>query len=444
MSRDPAVALIVVDVQNDFCPGGALAVAGGDRLAERIGEAARSAGSLVATRDRHPPDHCSFAAQGGPWPAHCVEGTDGAELHPSMAEMAFDRVQDKGRQRDREQYSGFDGTDLAEWLRGRGVQRVLVAGLATDYCVRATALDAIAAGFETTVLTDAVAAVDVNPGDGERALAEVSAAGGTLDRVHLMRGPEQLEPLLDAKLAALRAVLEGAHRGKLVLGLSGGIDSAVAMALAARAIGPQHVVAVRLPSRHTEQVHLDDASVAAEAAGLPAENVLTVSIEPILEGMTVARPGAAGSDIRFGNASARARMLVIYDLAQELHALVLGTENRSESLLGYFTRFGDAASDIEPISDLYKTEVRLAARLLGQPEAVIRKHPTAGLWGGQTDEQELGFTYDQGDRVLAAHVDLGLEIDAAAARAGVERGVAERVLERMHSVAWKHRVPYPL
>ena len=310
--------------------------------------------------------------------------------------------------------------------------------------MRATALDAIAAGFDTTVLTDAVAAVDVNPGDGERALAEIRAAGGTLDRVHLMRRPEQLEPLLEAKLAALRAVLERAHRGKLVLGLSGGIDSAVAMALAARAIGPQHVVAVRLPSRHTEQVHLDDAAAAAEAAGLPDENVLTVSIEPILEGMTVARPGAAGSDIRFGNASARARMLVIYDLAQELHALVLGTENRSESLLGYFTRFGDAASDIEPISDLYKTEVRLAARLLGQPEAVIRKHPTAGLWGGQTDEQELGFTYEQGDRVLVAHVDLGLEPEAAAARAGVELAVAERVLERMRSVAWKHQVPYPL
>ncbi len=228
MSRDPAVALIVVDVQNDFCPGGALG-RGRRRPTGRAHRRGRAgAGSLVATRDRHPPDHCSFADQGGPWPAHCVAGTDGAELHPSMAEMAFDRVQDKGRQRDREQYSGFDGTDLAEWLRDRGVQRVLVAGLATDYCVRATALDAIAAGFETTVLTDAVAAVDVNPGDGERALAEVSAAGGTLDRVHLMRGPEQLEPLLDAKLAALRAVLEGAQRGKLVLGLSGGIDSAVA------------------------------------------------------------------------------------------------------------------------------------------------------------------------------------------------------------------------
>jgi NAD+ synthase len=324
------------------------------------------------------------------------------------------------------------------------VRRVQVTGLATDYCVRATALDAIEAGFETTVLTDAVAAVDVQPGDGDRALAEVAAAGGRLDRVHLLRGAEQLRPVLDAKLGRLRAVLEGAGRGKLVLGLSGGIDSAVAMALAARAIGPQHVVAVRLPSRHTEQVHLDDAQAAAAAAGLPAENVLTVSIEPILEGLSTARPGAAGSDIRFGNASARARMLVIYDLAQELHALVLGTENRSESLLGYFTRFGDAASDIEPISDLYKTEVRTAAALLGQPEALIRKHPTAGLWGGQTDEQELGFTYEEGDRVLAAAVELGLDADAAAARAGVDREVVARVLERMRSVAWKHDVPHVL
>jgi NAD+ synthetase len=444
MTKDPAVALIVVDVQNDFCPGGALGVDGGDRLSGAIGEAAAGAGTLVATRDAHPADHCSFAERGGPWPAHCVAGTAGADLHRSVAGMPFDRVQDKGGQRDREQYSGFDGTGLADWLHARGVRRVLVAGLATDYCVRATALDAIQAGFATTVLTDAVAAVDVQPGDGDRALAEVAAAGGALDRVHLMRGPEQLEPVLDAKLARLRAELEGAGRGKLVLGLSGGIDSAVAMALAARAVGPQHVVAVRLPSRHTEQVHLDDATAAAQAAGLPADNVLTVSIEPILEGMSSARPGAAGSDIRFGNASARARMLVIYDLAQERHALVLGTENRSESLLGYFTRFGDAASDIEPISDLYKTEVRVAARLLGQPEALIRKHPTAGLWGGQTDEQELGFTYEQGDRVLAAAVDLGLDVDAAAARAGVEPQVAGRVLDRMRSVAWKHRVPYVL
>jgi NAD+ synthetase len=444
VSGDPKTALIVVDVQNDFCPGGALGVAGGDRLAARIAEAADAAGTVVATRDRHPADHSSFAERGGPWPAHCVDGSAGAELHESVRGIEFDRVQDKGQDAGREQYSGFDGTPLAGWLRERGVTRVQVAGIATDYCVRATALDAIKAGFETTVLTDAVAAVDVNPGDGDRALAEVREAGGQLDRVHLLRGAAVLEPLLEEKAARLLQTLHGAHRGRVVLGLSGGIDSSVAMALAAKALGPQHVFAVRLPSRHTEQVHLDDASASAEAAGLPAENVLTVSIEPILEGMSTARPGAAGSDIRFGNASARARMLVIYDLAQELHALVLGTENRSENLLGYFTRFGDAASDIEPISDLFKTEVREAARILGQPEAVITKHPTAGLWGGQTDEQELGFTYRDADRVLVALVDLGLDLAGAAARAGVEEAVAERVRDRMQSVSWKHHVPYAL
>jgi NAD+ synthase len=373
-----------------------------------------------------------------------VDGSAGADLHDSVRAIEFDRVQDKGQDAAREQYSGFDGTPLAGWLRERGVTRVQVAGIATDYCVRATALDAIQAGFETTVLTDAVAAVDVSPGDGARALAEVQAAGGRLDRVHLLRGVDLLEPLIEEKAVRLRETLHGAHRGRVVLGLSGGIDSSVAMALAARALGPQHVFAVRLPSRHTEQVHLDDAAASAEAAGMPAENMLTVSIEPILDGMTAARPGAAGSDIRFGNASARARMLVIYDLAQELHALVLGTENRSENLLGYFTRFGDAASDIEPISDLFKTEVRDAARILGQPEAVITKHPTAGLWGGQTDEQELGFTYRDADRVLVALVDLGLDLPGAAARAGVDEPVAERVQARMQAVAWKHHVPHVL
>ena len=135
-------------------------------------------------------------------------------------------------------------------------------------------------------------------------------------------------------------------------------------------------------------------------------------------------------------------MIVIYDLAQALHALVLGTENRTENLLGYFTRFGDAASDVEPITDLYKTEVRAAARVLGLPEAVITKHPTAGLWGGQTDEDELGFTYADADRVLVATFDLGMLPDQAAERAGVERDVVDRVLARAAGVAWKHAVPH--
>src|SRR5437763_155302 len=141
--RDPATALIVVDMQNDFCPGGALAVAGGDRLAGRIEEAAAAAGTVIATRDWHPPDHCSFVEQGGTWPPHCIAGTPGAELHASVAGMRFDRLIDKATEPGREAYSDFDGTGLERWLADRGVTRVVVTGLATDYCVRATALDAV-------------------------------------------------------------------------------------------------------------------------------------------------------------------------------------------------------------------------------------------------------------------------------------------------------------
>ena len=319
-----------------------------------------------------------------------------------------------------------------------------MAGVATDYCVRATALDAIAAGFATTVLADAVAAVELHDGDAARALAEVRAAGGALDRVALLRDDAAVAPLLEAKAARLREVLQAAGRGRVVIGLSGGIDSAVSMALAARAIGPEHVVAVRLPSRHTEQVHIDDAGAAAAAAGLPEENLLTVRIDPLIEALEGMRPTLPDSAIREGNASARARMIVIYDLAQERHALVCGTENRTENLLGYFTRFGDAASDIEPITDLYKTEVRAAARVLGQPQAVLDKHPTAGLWGGQTDEDELGFAYADADRALVAMVDLGMAPEAAAARTGVDLDVVLRVRARADAVAWKHQVPHSL
>jgi NAD+ synthetase len=441
---DAATALIVVDVQNDFCPGGALAAAGGDRLGPAIAALAERAGTVVATRDWHPADHLSFAEQGGPWPPHCIQGTPGAELHPSVSGLRIDRVQDVGVERRDEGYSGFEGNDLAGYLRGRGVTRVLVTGIATDYCVRATALDAIRDGFQTTVFTDATVAIDVAPGDGRRALDEVRAAGGSLDRVSLLRDEEALEPLLDAKVGRLREVAEAAGRGRIVIGLSGGIDSAVAMALAVRALGPRDVTAVRMPSRHTEQVHLDDAEATAVAVGLPGENMLTVSIEPLLDGLAAARPDVGGSDIRFGNASARSRMIVVYDLAQALHALVCGTENRTENLLGYFTRFGDAASDIEPITDLYKTEVRAAARVLGLPESVITKHPTAGLWGGQTDEDELGFTYADADRVLLAAFDLGMSPPEAAERAGVSRDVVDRVLARAAAVAWKHAVPHTL
>ena len=170
-------ALIVVDVQNDFCPGGALAVPDGEAVVEPVNRLASQSSFVVATRDWHPPDHGSFAEQGGPWPVHCVAGTRGAELHPGIDRGLLDAVLDKGQARDREGYSGFEGTELERLLREHQVDAVDVAGLALDYCVKATALDARRAGLDVTVHRGATRAVEVQPGDGERAVEELRAAG---------------------------------------------------------------------------------------------------------------------------------------------------------------------------------------------------------------------------------------------------------------------------
>lgn len=150
---------------------------GGDAIFPAVNRAAGALSIVVASRDWHPAGHCSFAAQGGPWPVHCQAGTPGAEFHPALVRTLVQHVFSKGTEVDREAYSAFDGTGLGDWLRERGVERLLVAGLATDYCVRASALDAVAGGFQVVLLEDGVGAVNVQPGDGERALAEMRAAG---------------------------------------------------------------------------------------------------------------------------------------------------------------------------------------------------------------------------------------------------------------------------
>jgi nicotinamidase/pyrazinamidase len=173
-------ALVIVDFQNDFTPGGALAVPDGDAIAPALNELAASDrfDLVVATRDWHPPEHSSFAAQGGLWPEHCVAESDGAQLHPGLDAALVDVVVDKGTDPATEGYSGFDGTDLASLLRDRGIDRVTVAGLATDYCVRATALDALKAGFAVTV--DDRASRGIDPDGTASALDDVRAAGGVI------------------------------------------------------------------------------------------------------------------------------------------------------------------------------------------------------------------------------------------------------------------------
>jgi nicotinamidase/pyrazinamidase len=177
---DKQTALIVVDIQNDFCPGGALPVAEGNNVVPILNkyiEKFKNAGApILFTRDWHPPDHSSFKAQGGPWPPHCVQNSEGARFHPDLALSPEGEIVSKADKRD-EAYSFFQGTDLAAKLHERGIKRLLVGGLATDYCVKETVLDGLKYGFEVFHLDDASRGVNVNLGDSERALQEMVAKG---------------------------------------------------------------------------------------------------------------------------------------------------------------------------------------------------------------------------------------------------------------------------
>ncbi len=186
MTDGRASALLVIDVQNDFCSGGALAVPGGDAvvpaLNRMIGWASSSGRPIYATRDWHPPDTHHFKAYGGVWPVHCVQGTAGAKFHPDLALPASATIVTTGDTTDSEGYSAFEGhtphgSSLVHALRERQIAHLYVGGLATDYCVRHSVLDALKSGFEVTLLTDAVAGVDVNPGDSAKALDEMRRAG---------------------------------------------------------------------------------------------------------------------------------------------------------------------------------------------------------------------------------------------------------------------------
>jgi NAD+ synthase len=227
----------------------------------------------------------------------------------------------------------------------------------------------------------------------------------------------------------IREVLAESGAEGLVVGVSGGVDSAVSLALCARAAGPGRVLGLLLPAAVTRKEDIEDARDLCRALSVPSR---TVEIEPVLRALT---PQAGPPDTPYvrGNLAARARMVILYRAANLEHRLVCGTSNRSEYLLGYFTKYGDAAADLQPILHLYKGEVYRIAAALGLPDRIRKKVPSAGLWPGQSDEAEIGLTYDRIDAAF-----LSLEAHGWTARTPDE----EKVLAIMQRTEHK-RMPVP-
>ena len=258
-----------------------------------------------------------------------------------------------------------------------------------------------------------------------------------------MNSPKQLTDALTVDAAAttrlleifLKQELERTGLTKYVVGLSGGIDSAVSTYLACRAIGPENVFTVKMPYRTSSSDSVSDADAVIDDLGCPAE---TVDISPMVDGF-LQTSGEIGS-LRAGNVMARARMIVLFDRSAKHGALVLGTSNKTELLLGYSTLHGDGASALNPIGDLYKTQVRQLAEWLGVPESIRLKAPSADLWPDQSDEDELGFTYEEVDRLMIRMIDARVCREHLI-RDGFPEALIDRVQKLIVRTQFKRRPP---
>jgi NAD+ synthase len=252
-------------------------------------------------------------------------------------------------------------------------------------------------------------------------------------------------PAIDASSAVrvitgfIRAQLEQTGFERLVVGLSGGVDSATVAYLVARAIGPDGLLAVRMPYRTSSPDSETDALRVVTALGCRTERVdITPMVDPMLA--LVSGGDEAAGQVRRGNVMARQRMIVLYDRSAAFDALVAGTGNKTEALLGYGTLFGDMASALAPIGDLYKSQLRAVAEELGVPPEIVAKPPSADLWPGQTDEGELGASYDDLDRILFAVVDRRWSVERCVA-AGLDAALVGWVARRVAANEFKRQLP---
>jgi NAD+ synthase len=233
----------------------------------------------------------------------------------------------------------------------------------------------------------------------------------------------------------LRTEIIAAGFKHAVLGVSGGVDSSLACFLTAEALGPENVLAARMPYKTSAPDSLEHSELVIQITGV---NETTIPISEPVDALFAQFPDA--DNIRRGNAMARMRMIVLYDLSVSFNGLVVGTGNKTEYLLGYTTLYGDSACALNPLGDLYKTQVRQLARAVGVPEVIIAKPPSADLWVGQTDEDELGFTYDELDRLLLLLIDRGIPPQACI-ETGFNPDFVKAVISRIKRTQFKRILP---
>lgn len=251
---------------------------------------------------------------------------------------------------------------------------------------------------------------------------------------------DQPQQVVNAIVSFLQDTYHQQDKTNGLVAVSGGIDSALALTLLTKALSPANVYPVFLP--YGDQL-VSDSEAMAEFTQIPKNNWINHNIRNAVDTVFGTLQSTQADPVRSGNIMARMRMIFLFDEAKNHDALVCGTENKSEKYLGYFTRFGDEASDVEPLQHLYKTQVRQLARHLGLPAQIITKPPSAGLWSNQTDESELGFTYEVADQVLIQLIDEHRKPSEIVVD-GADPSLIQKVVERVDGNAFKHQVPYVL